>query len=77
MEIKDSYRKMREANKIKEELLTKKIMEGNDLLKDTLKKIKKEMEKKSIQSKVNYDTINNKIITNKKMKKMRIIIIMF
>ena len=59
MEIKDSYRKMREANKIKEELLTKKIMEGNDLLKDTLKKIKKEMEKKSIQSKVNYDTINN------------------
>ena len=59
MEIKDSYRKMREANKKKEEQLTKKIMEGNDLLKDTLKKIKKEMEKKSIQSKVNYDTINN------------------
>ena len=66
MEIKDSYRKMREANKIKEELLTKKIMEGNETLTNTLDKIKNNMEKNNIDSKMQYQNfIENKQETPK------------
>jgi hypothetical protein len=46
---------MKEDNKNEEEILTKKINEGNENLKNTLKKIKQDMEKIPIFSNVNYD----------------------
>ena len=41
MEIKEKFIKMKEENKRQNEEFTKKINEGNETLKDTLKKIKK------------------------------------
>jgi hypothetical protein len=46
---------MKEYNKKEEDYLTQKINEGNENLKNTLKKIKQDMEKIPIFSNVNYD----------------------
>lgn len=57
MNTKEIFNKMKEENKMQEELLKQKIIEGNDALKKKLDKIKKDMEKISIYSHVNYETI--------------------
>ena len=56
MDSKEIFFKMREDNKRQEEELAKKIMDGNENLRNTLAKIKRDMEKISIHSNVNYDT---------------------
>ena len=56
MDSKEIFFKMREDNKRQEEELAKKIMDGNENLRNTLARIKRDMEKISIHSNVNYDT---------------------
>jgi len=56
MDSKEIFFKMREDNKKQEEELAKKIMDGNENLRNTLAKIKRDMEKISIHSNVNYDS---------------------
>ena len=56
MDSKEIFFKMREDNKRQEEELAKKIMDGNENLRNTLAKIKRDMEKISIHSNVNYDS---------------------
>lgn len=59
MNSQEVFAKMKEENKIQEEKLAQKIMEGNENLKKTLQKIKKDMEKISLYSNVNYDSYKN------------------
>ena len=59
MNSQEVFAKMKEENKIQEEKLAQKIMEGNENLKKTLQKIKKDMEKISLYSNVNYDSFKN------------------
>ena len=56
MNSQEVFAKMKEENKAQEEKLAQKIMEGNENLKKTLQKIKKDMEKISLYSNVNYDS---------------------
>ena len=59
MNSQEVFAKMKEENKAQEEKLAQKIMEGNENLKKTLQKIKKDMEKISLYSNVNYDSFKN------------------
>ena len=60
MNVKEIFTKMKEDNLRNEINLTKKINDGNENLKNTLYKIKKNMEKVSIYSNVNYDCFSEK-----------------
>jgi hypothetical protein len=68
MESREIFLKMREDNKKQEEELAKKIMEGNENLRNTLARIKKDMEKISIHSNVNYDSFDPNNIEKKEIK---------
>ena len=59
MERFDFYNKLIEENKEQERKLHQRMMEGNENLKRTLKKIKKDMEKVSLYSNVNYDAFKS------------------
>ena len=66
MIVSDTFSKMKEENKRQERELTNKIIEGNDTLTNTLDKIKNNMEKKNIDSKMQYQNfIQNKQETAK------------
>ena len=66
MIVSDTFSKMKEENKRQERELTNKIIEGNDTLTNTLDKIKNNMEKKNIDSKMQYKNfIQNKQVTTK------------
>ena len=60
MNVKEIFTKMKEDNLRNEINLAKKINDGNENLKNTLSKIKKNMEKLSIYSNVNYDCFSEK-----------------
>ena len=60
MKAKEIFEKIKKENLENEINLVKKINEGNENLKNTLQKIKKDMEKISIYSKVNYDFVPKK-----------------
>ena len=60
MNVKEIFTKMKEDNLRNEINLAKKINDGNENLKNTLYKIKKNMEKLSIYSNVNYDCFSEK-----------------
>ena len=60
MNVKEIFTKMKEDNLRNEINLTKKINDGNENLINTIYKIKKNMEKLSIYSNVNYDYISEK-----------------
>ena len=60
MNVKEIFTKMKEDNLRNEINLTKKINDGNENLINTLYKIKKNMEKVSIYSNVNYDCFSEK-----------------
>ena len=60
MKAKEIFEKIKKENLENEINLVKKINEGNENLKNTLQKIKKDMEKISIYSKVNYDFVHKK-----------------
>lgn len=55
MACKEIFDKLKEETNLQEEILNKKIKEGNENLKNILQKIKHEMEKISIYSSVNYE----------------------
>ena len=60
MNVKEIFTKMKEDNLRNEINLAKKINDGNENLINTLYKIKKNMEKVSIYSNVNYDCFSEK-----------------
>ena len=59
MDVMELFNKIKEQNYKYEQRIANRIMEGNENLKNTLAKIKKDMEKLSIHSNVNYETIKN------------------
>ena len=59
MDTEEIFNKIKEENIKYEKNIANRIMEGNENLKKTLAKIKKEMEKLSIHSNVNYDSLKN------------------
>ena len=61
MNAKEIFLKMKEDNLKNEVNLAKKINDGNENLKNSLSKIKKNMEKVSIYSNVNYDCFSKKL----------------
>ena len=66
MKVSDTFNKMKEENKRQEKELTNKIIEGNETLTNTLDKIKNNMEKNNIDSKMQYQNfIQNKQETAK------------
>lgn len=63
MACKEIFDKLKEGTNLQEEILNKKIKEGNENLKNILQKIKHEMEKISIYSSVNYEGVKTTNIT--------------
>ena len=63
MACKEIFDKLKEETNLQEEILNKKIKEGNENLKNILQKIKHEMEKISIYSSVNYEGVKTTNIT--------------
>ena len=59
MDVMELFNKIKEENYKYEQRIANRIMEGNENLKNTLAKIKKDMEKLSIHSNVNYETFKN------------------
>ena len=59
MDVMELFNIIKEQNYKYEQRIANRIMEGNENLKNTLAKIKKDMEKLSIHSNVNYETIKN------------------
>ena len=59
MDTQQIFNKIKEENIKYEKNIVNRIMEGNENLKKTLAKIKKEMEKLSIHSNVNYESLKN------------------
>ena len=59
MDTQQIFNKIKEENIKYEKNIANRIMEGNENLKKTLAKIKKEMEKLSIHSNVNYESLKN------------------
>ena len=59
MDTQQIFNKIKEENIKYEKNIVNRVMEGNENLKKTLAKIKKEMEKLSIHSNVNYESLKN------------------
>ena len=69
MDTQQIFNKIKEENIKYEKNIVNRIMEGNENLKKTLAKIKKEMEKLSIHSNFNYDSLKNDYKKEKIFKK--------
>jgi hypothetical protein len=69
MDTQEIFNKIKEENIKYEKNIVNRIMEGNENLKKTLAKIKKEMEKLSIHSNFNYDSLKNDYKKDKIFKK--------
>ena len=69
MDTQEIFNKIKEENIKYEKNIVNRIMEGNENLKKTLAKIKKEMEKLSIHSNFNYDSLKNDYKKEKIFKK--------